>query len=121
MPSFPAAVGKVSAAHGACAGSRGGAHCVPKGTPAGQCPAEFRRQAAGTCAPGCVYSAFPGSRGPCLHIGETPFLRGSIKTQKAPLTGELQILLERISQAAACCRSFFQNALSSMKPMPSSR
>lgn len=79
------------------------------------------REAAGMCAPGWVYGAFPGSRGPCLHTGETPFLRGSIKTQKAPLTGELQILLERISQAAACCRSFFQNTLSSMKPMPSSR
>lgn len=98
MPSFPAAVGKVPAAHGACAESRGG-----------------------TCAPGWVYGAFPGSRGPCLHTGKAPFLRGSIKTQKAPLTGELQILLERISQAAACCRSFFQNTLSSMKPMPSSR
>ncbi len=95
MPSFPAAVGKVPAAHGACAESR--------------------------CAPGWVYGAFPGSRGPCLHTGKAPFLRGSIKTQKAPLTGELQILLERISQAAACCRSFFQNTLSSMKPMPSSR
>lgn len=70
---------------------------------------------------GWVYGAFPGSRGPCLHTGKAPFLRGSIKTQKAPLTGELQILLERISQAAACCRSFFQNTLSSMKPMPSSR
>lgn len=98
MPSFPAAVGKVPAAHGACAESRGGAH-----------------------VPGWVYGAFTGSRGPCLHTGKAPFLRGSIKTQKAPLTGELQILLERISQAAVCCRSFFQNTLSSMKPMPSSR
>lgn len=107
MPSFPAAVGKVPAAHGACAESRGGAHV----------PAASRRNV----RPGWVYGAFPGSRGPCLHTGKAPFLRGSIKTQKAPLTGELQILLERISQAAACCRSFFQNTLSSMKPMPSSR
>lgn len=73
-------------------------------------------------APRGAYTAlFRGSRVLCLYTGEAPFLRGSIKTQKAPRTGELQILLERISQAAACCRSFFQNTLSSMKPMPSSR